>query len=157
MTSFSRPKRDMGRPRAKDSLSVLKGQAIFGMRLPHFFGVFAVVLAVSGCDSDRAVVWQANVASPDGNYRVHAETVQQSGPGNAWVSTQVTLGQGGPDRAFEILSLSHDIVPPPGIDPVSIHWTGPRTLRLEYLPSSNVDFEAIKGAGVEIESVPRPR
>lgn len=115
------------------------------------------IIAVSACSEDRGIIWQANAASPDGRYQAHAETIQQGGPGNADVSTEVRLGQGGTDKGVEIVVLSHNNVPQPVRDAVSMSWTGGTSLLVEYLPSSHVEFQAVKASGVTIEVRPRAR
>ena len=113
-----------------------------------------VLSLVSGCESDQAVVWQADAVSPGGGYTVHAETVQQSGPGNAWVSTTVNLTQKGQETGVEILGLSHDLLPRPPGYAVQMRWLGPRRLRLAWAPGSKVNFQAVRGITVDIEAVP---
>ena len=111
-------------------------------------------LALSGCQSDQAVVWQTDVASPDGHYTVHAETIQQSGPGNAWISTTVELIQTGQEKGVEILNISHSMLPRPASNAVRATWIGERKLRLEWHPGSELEFQAIRSSGVDIEAFP---
>jgi hypothetical protein len=108
-----------------------------------------------GCESDQAIIWQADAVSPDGRYKVHAETVQQSGPGNAWVSTEVKLAQKGQEEGVDILVLSHDRLPQPVQDAVRMTWVDGKNLRLEWLSGSEVDFQAVRAMGVDIKALPR--
>ncbi|WP_448097229.1 hypothetical protein [Luteibacter yeojuensis] len=114
-----------------------------------------VLLSMCGCESDQAIIWQADVVSPDGRYKVHAETVQQSGPGNAWVSTEVKLAQKGQEKGVDILVLSHDRLPQPVQDAVRMAWVDGKNLRLEWLSGSEVDFQAVRAMGVDIKALPR--
>jgi len=111
-----------------------------------------VLFLVIGCGSDRALVWQTDAVSPDGGYTVHAETVQQSGPGNAWISTRVKLTQKGQNLGVDILGLSHDRLPRPPGYAVQIRWQGPRRLRLAWTPGSEVDLQAVRAIGVDIDA-----
>lgn len=110
---------------------------------------------LSGCESDQAVVWQADAVSPDGAYTVHAETVQQSGPGNAWISTTVKLTQTGQETGVDILVLSHNLLPRPPGYAVQMRWLDPRRIRLAWAAGSEVDFRAVRAIAVDIESAPR--
>jgi hypothetical protein len=111
-------------------------------------------MLLSGCESDRAVVCQADAMSPDGGYKVHAETVQQSGPGNAWVSTTVKLTQKGQEAGVDILGLSHHLLPGPPGYAVRMRWLGPRRLLLAWAPGSEVNFQAVRAITVDIEAGP---
>lgn len=115
--------------------------------------MWALVL-VSGCQSDRAVVWQKDVVSPDGQYTVHAETVQQSGPGNAAVWTTVELRQTWRESGVMVLDLVPIQLPPPGQDAVRINWRDARHLKLSWAPGSKVTFQAVKAIEVQIEAGP---
>ncbi len=117
----------------------------------------ASLLALCGCESDRAVIWQAHVKSPDGHYQVNAATTQQSGPGNAALYTEVKLSQRDDDAGVDILGLSHSDVSELVGGPVSVTWVNNTTLHLEYDPVSEVDFQAVKSSGVNIELSPRSR
>jgi len=112
----------------------------------------AVLSLISGCESDRAVVWRADAVSPDGGYTAHAETVQQSGPGNAWISTRVKLTQKGQEVGVEILGLSHKVLPRTPEHAVQMRWLGPRRLWLAWAPDSEVDFLAVRAIAVDVEA-----
>lgn len=116
--------------------------------------LMGVLSLVSGCESDQAVVWQADAVSPDGGYTVHAETIQQSGPGNAWIWTTVKLTQKGQKTGVDILGLSHDLLPRPPGYAVQMRWLGPRRLRLAWAPGSEVNFQAVRAITVDIEAGP---
>lgn len=117
--------------------------------------VMAITLA--GCESDRAVIWQAHVRSPNGHYLASATATQQSGPGNAALYSEVKLSQGDANEGCEILSFSHHGVYELKGGAVTMTWVGNTTLHVEYVPSATVDFQAIKCAGVTIELEPRSR
>lgn len=119
--------------------------------------LLVVAITLSGCDSDRAVIWEAHVRSPDGHYRANATTTQQSGPGNAALYSEVNLSQGDADEGCEILSFSHHGVYELKDGAVTMTWVGNTTLHVEYVPSATVDFQAIKCAGVTIELEPRSK
>ncbi|QWT19105.1 hypothetical protein KPL74_15290 [Bacillus sp. NP157] len=122
-----------------------------------FLLVMATCSAMVGCGDDRAVVWEAHVKAPDGHYRVNAQTIQQSGPGNAALSTRVKLSQRDDDEGDDILDLSHSQMAEVINGPVKVVWLDNTTLRLEFVPSSHVDFQAIKAAAVTIDAVPMPQ
>jgi len=113
-----------------------------------------VFFLLGGCESDRAVVWQADAVSPDGAYMTHAETVQQSGPGNAALWTTVELRQKWRETGVEILGLSHDLLPRSPGYAVQMKWLGPRRLRLAWAPDSEVNFRAVRAITVDIEAGP---
>ncbi|NII53795.1 hypothetical protein [Luteibacter sp. SG786] len=117
--------------------------------------MLAFLFLLNGCESDQAVVWRTDSVSPGGEYTVHAETVQQSGPGNAWISTTVTLRQLGQKAGVHILDLSHDLLPRPPGSAVDITWAGPRHLVLVWAPGSEVGFQAGKAIEVDIDAMPR--
>lgn len=118
-------------------------------------GLAVCTWLVSACSDDQAVIWQAHVKSPDGHYEANAETIQQSGPGNAWLSTVVKLSQGKDDEGFEILLFSHSSAQELAGGAVSMTWVDNKTLRVKYVPSSTVEFQAVRGAGVTIDLEPR--
>ncbi|TCV96429.1 hypothetical protein EC912_102780 [Luteibacter rhizovicinus] len=112
---------------------------------------------LTGCYSDQAVIWKADSTSQDGRWTSHAETVQQGGPGNAWVSTQVTLVQKGRDDYQLIASFSHIKAAYPVLEAVTMTWINPQHLDIAYRPDSEVDFQAVKLASVTITLHPRDR
>lgn len=117
--------------------------------------LIATLLIVSACSDDQAIIWQAHVKSPDGHYQANAATTQQSGPGNAALYTVVKLGQSEGDEGFDILSFSHNSTQELRGGAVTMTWVDNKTLHVAYVPSSTVDFQAVRGAGVTIELVPR--
>lgn len=119
--------------------------------------LIATLLTVSACSDDQAVIWQAHVKSPDGHYLANAATTQQSGPGNAALYTVVKLSQREGDEGFDILTFSHHSTQELGGGAVTMSWVDNKTLHVAYVPSSTVDFQAVRGAGVTIELVPRAR
>lgn len=130
----------------------------FSLGKSAVFSCFGTLcLLVSGCGDDRAVIWQAHVKSPDGHYQVNAATTQQSGPGNAALYTEVKLSQRDDEAGFDILDISHEDDRELIGGPVTVTWVDNTTLRLEYNSVSRVDFQAIKSAGVEVRSLPRPQ
>ena len=127
------------------------------------FGLLRMVCMMAGtilvcsCGDERGIIWHAEAASPSGRYLVRAETIQQGGPGTASVSTEVKLTQGLSDKGIDILILSHDGMPQPVLNAVTMVWLGDNTLQLDYLPSSHLEFKAVRASGVEIETAPRSR
>lgn len=114
----------------------------------------ALIPSVSSCNDDHSVIWSADIASPDGAWLVHAETIQQSGPGNAAVFTEIGLGQRGQHQRTIIVGLSHSIAPRPLEPPVAMRWSTNRKLTVEYDPSSEVNFQAVKLADIEVTAEP---
>lgn len=114
-------------------------------------------LLAAGCGDDRAIIWQAHIKSPDGHYQVNAATIQQSGPGNAALYTEVKLSQRDDEAGFDILDLSHNDESELAGGPVTMTWVNNTTLRLEYNPVSRVDFQAVKSGIVNIQSSRRSR
>lgn len=118
--------------------------------------IIGTVLACS-CSDERGIIWHAEAASPSGKYLARAETIQQGGAGTASVSTEVKLTQGSSDKGIDIRILSHDDMPQPVLNAVTMVWVGDNTLQLDYLPSSHLEFKAVRASGVEIETAPRSR
>ena len=112
----------------------------------------SLAVSLAGCGKDWAVTWQADAGSSDGHYQAHAETIQQSGPGNAALWTEVRLTQKGRVEGSTILVLMHNNSPQDVRNAVRMTWVGDSKLRVEYTASSDVAFQAVKAAGVEIES-----
>ncbi len=119
--------------------------------------LLAAALLLSACSADQAIIWEAHSRSPDGHYQANAATTQQSGPGNAALYTVVKLSQRDDDEGFDIVTLSHKSTRELTGGAVTMRWVDGKTLNVAYEPSATVDFQAIKGAGVTIELVPRSR
>lgn len=116
--------------------------------------LLAACLALVGCGEDSAVVWQAHVKSPNGHYQVNVATIQQGGPGNAALYTLVKLSQREDGDGIDIVDLSHNRMDEIAGGPVKVVWLDDANLRIEYVASSHVNFQAIKAAAVAIETLP---
>jgi hypothetical protein len=108
-----------------------------------------ICLALSGCWGNPTVIWSAESPSPDGQWIAAAHTNEFSGPGNAGLYTIVDLKRTrGPKNPIQILEFDFQTVGPKEAT-VKLDWMGPTHLLVSY-ESANIDFQAIKCAGVDI-------
>jgi hypothetical protein len=104
-------------------------------------------LLLSGC-RDAAIIQKEDVKSPDGHWTARMEIEQFGGPGTAGLQTHVYLVRTNTrNEPIEILSLSDETV---STAQVQIHWQDNRHLDISRFPDSEIEFQAIKCAGIEI-------
>lgn len=93
------------------------------------------------------IIWSAQTRSPDGGWLVTATTKQQSGPGTDEVYTEVYLERTAGRRVpMEIFSFTDN---PQSIH-VQLNWLTTSHLEITYPDFAEVDFQAVRCAGIEI-------
>ena len=109
----------------------------------------AVCVLLSGCGPKR--IWSAEARSPDGHWVASARTDQYSGPGNAGLYTTVELRRtSGQKSPMEILLLDYQ-------KNVKMIWLTPSHLEMAYNTHADIDFQAVKCAGIDISVRELPR
>ena len=112
--------------------------------------VLALCLGTAACD-DSAVIWKAQLKSPDGRWFALANIKQYGGPGQDALLTQVSLVRSDSDNkdkdTVEVLLLSDQRVP---MAYVQMNWLSPKHLEIVYTRENEIDFQAIKCAGLDI-------
>jgi|SRR5208282_5135315 len=108
-----------------------------------------VILACAllfGC-SNAVTIWSTESSSPDGQWRAIARTDQYSGPGNAALITTVHLkaAKGRKDDTQVLLFMQNE----KSID-LKMNWSSPSHLEISYKQPVEVEFQAIKCAGIDI-------
>ena len=111
-----------------------------------------LVLTVSVCGllaacSNAVTIWSTEVRSPDGQWRAIARTDQYSGPGNAALLTTVYLKatKGRKDEIQVLLFMQNA----KSID-LKMNWPSLSHLEVTYKQPAEIDFQAIKCAGIDI-------
>jgi hypothetical protein len=140
------------------SVGPWKGEDMCGMSLTRLASVSAVMslcMALAGCGSDSASVWSGAAKSPSGRWVSTATTIQNSGPGTAFVGTDVYLkwsASSAPPTL--ILGLSNESAYPIGITAIKMTWLAENHLDLGYCEGT-IGFQAIKAGGsVDISAHP---
>lgn len=128
-----------------------------------FFLSSALGITVAGCDDDdSAIVWSSHVVSPDGAWIATAQTRQYSGPGTAGIETTVYLARAGdpasePNTRIEVLSYPQERLSLRPENDLKVRWVNSSHLEISYKGPREIDFEAIKCAGIEIGVSEMPR
>lgn len=108
----------------------------------------AVCVLLSGCGPKA--IWSAEARSPDGRWVASARTDQYSGPGNAGLYTTVELRRtSGQKSPMEILLLDYQAAYPSQAN-VKMIWLTPSHLEMAYTTHADIDFQAVKCAGIDI-------
>jgi hypothetical protein len=108
----------------------------------------AVYVLLSGCGPKT--IWSAEARSPDGHWVASARTDQYSGPGNAGLYTTVELRRtSGQKSPMEILLLDYQAAYPSEAN-VEMIWLTPSHLEMAYNTHADIDFQAVKCAGIAI-------
>ena len=123
-------------------------------------GIFA-----SGCvRKDDLVVWKETLPSPDGAWVASVNTLQNGGFGSGGISTTVYLSRAGhSDVPTEVLEFSCDgPIPRPyvldnvankgGSINLTMKWIGPAHLDVTFSGHPDLNFQAVKFAGIEISA-----
>lgn len=112
----------------------------------------ALALTVSACAllfacSNAVTIWSGESRSPDGQWRAIARTDQYSGPGNAALLTTVYLKatKGRKDETEVLLFMQNA----KSID-LKMNWLTQSHLEVTYKQPAEIDFQAIKCAGIDI-------
>jgi hypothetical protein len=124
-----------------------------------FSGCCPPITEAGNADGEFAgatVTWSAEASSPDGLWLAVAKSRQWSGPGNAYDATTVYLKWiKGSQPPIEVLGFSHEL----GTMNLKMEWITPKHLHVIYGESEkrgdhvNINFQAIKCAGIDISSV----
>jgi hypothetical protein len=108
----------------------------------------AACVLLSGCGPKT--IWSAEARSPDGHWVASARTDQYSGPGNAGLYTTVELRRtSGQKSPMEILLLDYQSAYPSEAN-VKMIWLTPSHLEMAYNTHADIDFQAVKCAGIDI-------
>jgi hypothetical protein len=131
--------------------------------------LWIVLIVVTNCDSKRDLtVWAAQVPSPDLQWIASANTIQNGGFGSGGISTSVYLARtGSRDSPIEVLAFSCDgPMPRPyvldnvankgGSIGLTMKWITPSHLHVVYEDHPQLDFQAVKLAGIDITIENRP-
>lgn len=113
--------------------------------------VAAVAIPLAGCDPTD-ILLKEETRSPDGYWTVQTVIQRISGPGINSIDTYVFLSRtSGHGKGTQILELN---VPTADKGEVMVTWRDKNHLELGYHKEAEIDFQAIKCAGVEISAVP---
>jgi hypothetical protein len=111
-----------------------------------------LVLVISACAllfgcSNAVTIWSTESRSPDGQWRAIARTDQYSGPGNAALLTTVYLkaAKGRKDETQVLLLMQNE-----RSIGLKMNWSSPSHLEVTYKQPAEVEFQAIKCAGIDI-------
>jgi hypothetical protein len=106
---------------------------------------------VYGCRNNGAIIWSKEVRSPDGHWLATAATKQWSGPGSAYVETDVSLKSSDSSQPpVEVLGFSNESAYPLGVTNVKMDWVTPKHLNVTYGRHATLDFQAVRCAGIDI-------
>jgi hypothetical protein len=108
----------------------------------------SVVTVLACCDC--ATIWSTQARSPDGQFVASAETVQNGGPGTAYIATTVTVRQSFKTEGPDVLVLSN-LLPD-----LRLTWLTPTHLKISYTKPATVEFQAIRCFGTIEVSVEGP-
>jgi hypothetical protein len=107
-------------------------------------------LFLSSC-GDYATIWSTQLKSPAGRLVASAETIQNGGPGTAYVDTEVYLKQpGSSQQPVLVLGFSNDSAYPSGHTAVQLRWLSESQLDVKYKSGATLDFQAVKALGATI-------
>lgn len=117
------------------------------LRARHRTWLLGLAVLLSGC-KDAAIIQKEDVKSPNGRWAARMEIEQLGGPGMAGLQTHVYLVRtGSSDEPTEIILLSDQSV---ATAQVQMRWQDDRHLEVSRFPDSEIEFQAVKCAGVEI-------
>ena len=124
--------------------------------------VIGCLLAIACVKKEDLIVWNSELKFPDGMWVASAETVQNGGFGSAHIDTSVYLKQAVSQQPpVEVLGFSGDgPVPHPyvldnvanrgGTINLTMKWTTPTHLHVTYEGHPDIQFQAVRMAGIEI-------
>ena len=115
------------------------------------------------CSCSPTTVWKVQDTSPSGHYTATARTLENSGPGNAWIVTSVYLEQTNiPESRMEVLGFfCKGPVPHPftldnaanvgGTIGLQMTWLSPTHLQVTYDGrKGKVEFQAVRFQVIDI-------
>jgi hypothetical protein len=122
-------------------------------KLHNALSVFAIgaVLFIFGCRKGADIIWKAEARSPNGQWLATAETDQQSGFGTDGATTVVYLRPvNGSRPPVQILSFSQNEHAQTSLIDLNLKWVDETHLDVSYKEQPNLDFQAVKYAGIDI-------
>lgn len=117
------------------------------------FSVFAIgsCLIAFGCRKNVETIWTGEARSPDGLWVATAQTDQRSGFGTDGATTAVYLQPSNGSRsAVQVLSFSQHQNAQTSLIDLKMNWTDGTHLEVSYKANPNLDFQAVKYAGIAI-------
>jgi len=107
------------------------------------------LLILASCEKNPVTIASSDVRSPDGQWIATAHNDQYSGPGNAGLYVFVSLYRtAGLKDTMHVLSLDVGEQSPPIA--VRMVWLSNSHLEIQYREPATIEFQVIKGAGIEI-------
>lgn len=126
-----------------NSSSIIRGNRMLALLV--LVGLF--IASSCGVPIDRPrVTWSAEVRSPDGNWLATANSREGGGFGGQYDVTQVYLNSTTLGTPIEILGFSHE---QPTMT-LKMEWLTSTHLNVSYGGHANLNFQAIKCAGIDI-------
>jgi hypothetical protein len=108
-------------------------------------------LSTVGCHKGVETIWTAEIRSPDGQWLASARTDQTSGFGTDGAITAVYLQPSNRSRRpVQILSLSQNQNAQTSLIDLKMNCIDRTHLDVTYKEHPNLDFQAVKYAGIEI-------
>jgi hypothetical protein len=119
------------------------------------FMFFCMLLCISvgfGCRGKGVeTIWAAETKSPDGRWLAKAQTDQRSGFGTDGAVTAVYLQPSNGARSpVLILAFSQNQNAQTSLIDLKMKWVDGKHLEVSYKEHPNLDFQAIKYAGIDI-------
>ena len=105
-----------------------------------------------GCrDGGVETIWTGEAKSPDGQWLAKAQTDQRSGLGTDGATTTVYLKPSNSARApILVLTFSQNQNVQTSLIDLKMNWADQTHLEVSYNGHPNLDFQAIKCAGINI-------
>jgi hypothetical protein len=122
-------------------------------KLRSAFSVLAIgsCLMAFGCRKGVETIWTGKAKSPDGQWVAKAQTDQRSGFGTDGATTAVYLQpSNGARSAVQVLSFSQNQNAQTSLIDLKMNWTDGTHLKVSYKAHPNLDFQAVKYAGIDI-------
>ena len=122
-------------------------------KLHKVLSIFAIgtVLFVFGCRKGADTIWKAEARSPNGQWLAIAKTDQRSGFGTDGATTAVYLRPvNGSRPSVQILSFSQNEHAQTSLIDLKLKWVDATHLDVSYKEQPNLDFQAVKYAGIDI-------
>jgi hypothetical protein len=106
---------------------------------------------IFGCRKGVETIWTAEARSPDGQWLAKAQTDQRSGFGTDGAVTAVYLQpSNGARPPVQVLSFSQNQNAQTSLIDLKMNWIDGTHLVVSYKEHPNLDFQAVKYAGIDI-------
>jgi hypothetical protein len=128
-------------------------QRTLAIRIQNALLIFTLCgcLSTVGCHKGVETIWTTQIRSPDGQWIANARTDQSSGFGTDGAITAVYLTPyNGSRPPVRILSLSQNQNAQTSLIDLKMTWKDSTHLDVTYKEHPNLDFQAVKYAGIEI-------